>query len=220
MADELLARLAALDTSAVSDAVDRVGRGGVALGLTPVSAGRRIAGRALTVQLGPDDGRENKRHLCSAAVDASGPEHVIVVANDARTDVSSFGGLLAQAARQQKAAGVVIDGVCRDLDEIRAIGLTVYSRGAVPVTARGRVIELAWDVPVHLAGVPVQPSDYILADASGVVVVPAADAAQIVETAEAITRREQQMSAALRAGQPVAQVMGASYEQLARGSSR
>ncbi len=180
MSDDLVARLSRLDACAVSDAMDRAGRTGAALGLGALSTGRRIAGRAVTVQLGPDDGRASKRHLCTAAVEASGPGSVIVVANNARTDAAGWGGILSLAAKTRGVEGVIIDGACRDVDESREFELPVYARVAVPVTARSRVIEYDWDTPVIISGVVVSPGDYVIADASGVVFVPQDRAEEIV----------------------------------------
>ncbi len=84
----LIERLSRLDSCAISDVLDQLGIDGVALGLRAVSGARRIAGRAVTVQLGETNGQPTKRHLCTAAVDASGPGDVIVIAHEGRLDVA------------------------------------------------------------------------------------------------------------------------------------
>jgi regulator of RNase E activity RraA len=201
MDDQLLRRLGKLDSSAVSDALDRFQLHGVSLLLTALSAPKRIVGAAVTVKLGQADAHRAVRHLCTAAVDASGPGCVVVIDHSGRTDVE----------------GVVIDGACRDLDETRELGLTLYGRCAVPVTARGRIVEKAWNVAVQIDGVEVQPGDLVIADASGVVFIPIARAAEIVQIAEQIVDRERQMGEAVRAGQSVADVMGATYETMLSG---
>ena len=117
--DKLICRLLALDSCAVSDALDREKIRGVALGLAPLSTLRRIAGRAITVQLATDDGRERTRHLCTAAVEVAGPESIIVVAHRGRLDVAGWGGILSTAASVRGVAGVIVDGAVRDLDETR-----------------------------------------------------------------------------------------------------
>lgn len=214
MSDLLLERLAKLDTCALSDSLDRAGLTGVALGLKALSVDRRIVGRAVTVQLGVDDGRPSKRHLCTAAVEAAGPDSVIVIAHNGRTDVAGWGGILSLAASSRDVAGVVIDGACRDLDESRALGLPIYGLAGVPITARGRIIELDWNVPVSICKVSVAPGDYIIADGSGAVFIPSDVAAAIISTAEKIAERERLMAADVLAGKPVSAVMGASYESM------
>ena len=213
MSSDFVARLAAIDTCAVSDALDRLGVKGAVTGLSPVSHGKRIAGAAVTVQLGPDTGQPAKRHLCTAAVDASGPGKVIVISHG-RTDVAGWGGILSMGAARNAVEGVLIDGACRDVDESREFGLTVYAKAAVPVTARGRIQELDWDVPVDFAGVEVTPGDLVLADASGVVFVPLARAEEIVALAEHIAAREKLMLADVRRGKPMSEVMGTNYETM------
>jgi 4-hydroxy-4-methyl-2-oxoglutarate aldolase len=212
--NDLVQRLAKLDSCAVSDALDRAKIKSVILGLSQLSTAKRIVGEAVTVKLGPDDGRPAKRHLCTAAVEASGPGKIIVIAHNGRQDAAGWGGILSLAATLRKIEGVVIDGACRDLDETREFALPVYGRVAVPITARSRVIEYEWDVPVELSGVRVAPADLVIADASGVVVVPAAQAAAIVTAAEMIAQKEQLMAVDIRAGKLVSVVMGTNYESM------
>lgn len=214
MADTLVDRLAKLDSCAISDAMDREGKGTAILGLERLSTDRRIAGRAVTVQLGAADGRTTSRHLCTAAVEASGAGDIIVIAHEGRLDVAGWGGVLSAAATKRGVEGVVIDGACRDIDESREMGLPVYGRRAVPVTARGRIIEYEWNIPVICAGIEVSPGDYVLADGSGVVVVPQAIAETVIATAERIVAKEKLMAADVEAGKPVSEVMGTDYETM------
>lgn len=215
---ELVQRLRVLDTCAVSDALDALGLPGPLLGLQCVTTLKRMAGAAVTVKLGADDGRASRRHLCTAAVEAAGADTVIVIEHGGRTDVAGWGGILSQAAVQRGVEGVVIDGACRDADESRQLNFPVFARGAVPVTARGRIIELEWDTIISVAGRSVAPGDLVLADGSGVVVVPIASAEAVVAKAETIAARERLMAADIKAGRPVSEVMGASYEDMLKGN--
>lgn len=219
-ATELLARLERLDACAVSDALDQLGEpDGVALGLAPLSTRRRIAGKIITVQLGPANGVAGRRHLCTSAIDAADDSSVIVVANDGRTDVGSWGGILSLGAVRARVRGVVLDGACRDIDEACELDLPVYGRGGVARTARGRVVELSWDVPVTIAGVAAAPGDLVIADASGVVFVRRERAEVVIGRAERIAAKERLMAGAVREGAPMTQVMGADYEHMLDGGS-
>jgi 4-hydroxy-4-methyl-2-oxoglutarate aldolase len=219
---ELISRLRALDTCAVSDALDKHGLPCAVSGLRPLAAQRPTAGRAVTVLLGvpaaapkPAAGADApKRHLSTAAVDASGPGDVIVVAHQGRTDCAGWGGLLSRAAVFRGIDGVVVDGAARDLAEAAQAGLPVFASASTAVTARGRAVEVSWGEPIECAGVPVAPGDLVLADAGGVVVIPSAHAEAVLATAERIAATEAAMAAALEAGRPVSEVMGASYEEL------
>jgi regulator of RNase E activity RraA len=218
---DAIARLRALDTCAVSDALDRHGIRGAVAGLLPLAADRQIAGRAVTVALGPppsDALSGQARHLGTAAVDASRPGDVIVVAHQGRTDCAGWGGLLSRAAAARGIDGVIIDGAARDLTEAAEVGLAVYARMATPVTARGRAVELAWGEPVEVAGVTINPGDLVLADRGGVAVIPVDRAHEVLATAETITATEAAMAEAITAGTPVSDVMGKSYEELTGGN--
>lgn len=214
---DLLERLRRLDTCALSDALDKLGLTGAVIGLAPLTGPARIAGRVGTVKLGPPMEGLPKRHLGTGAIVAARPGDVIVVEHRGRLDVSGWGGLLSRAARRQGIAGVIVDGACRDIDESRELGLPVFARAAVPVTARSRVAEHAFNEPIVVAGIIVRPGDLVLADGSGVVFVEAAKADAIVAAAEDIAAREAAMAAAIDRGEPVDRVMGGNYEDMLRG---
>jgi 4-hydroxy-4-methyl-2-oxoglutarate aldolase len=214
MSVNLVERLRKLDTSAVSDALDRLGLPGAVISLRALAKPQRIAGVAITVQLDRAGDKAPPRHLCTAAVDSCGPNTVIVIAHNGRTDVAGWGGILSLGAVTRKVEGVVIDGACRDLDESRELGLALYGRAAVPVTARGRIVETGWNEPVQIDGCTVCPGDLVIADASGVVFVPTARAAEVLEVAEQVAARERAMTEAVRAGKPLVEVMGMKYEAM------
>jgi 4-hydroxy-4-methyl-2-oxoglutarate aldolase len=207
-------RLSKLDTCSVSDALDKLGLPGAVVGLSPLTVRRRVAGRAVTVKLGAPMEGLPKRHLGAGAVMAAEAGDIIVVEHRGRLDVSGWGGLLSRGAVMKGVAAVVIDGACRDLDESCELGLPVFGRAGVPVTARGRVAEHDFNHPITIAGVAVRPGDLVLADRSGVVFVAGDKAEIIVATAEAIFAREQLMAADIERGRPIGEVMGADYEDM------
>lgn len=211
-------RLLALDTPSLSDALDKLGLPGAAIGLSPMTLKRRIAGKVQTVRLGPAVEGLPKRHLGAAAIMAAQPGDIIVVQHG-RDDVSGWGGLLARGALKQGVAGVVIDGGFRDIDEATELGLPVYGRAAVPVTARGRVAEHAWNETISVAGVSVSPGDLVLADGSGVVFVASEQAETVISAAEDIAGRETLMARDIDAGRPLGEVLGANYEDMLKGDA-
>jgi 4-hydroxy-4-methyl-2-oxoglutarate aldolase len=213
----LTARLAKIDTCVLSDALDRLNIRGVAFGLQRLSSQQRIAGRVITVTLGPAEGAVAPRHLGTAAVDLGGPGDVIVVEHHAHQQAAGWGGILSFAAKAKGIEGVVVDGMCRDIDEAIEFGFPVYGLGAVPATARGRVMEVAFQQPIVVRGVRVGPGDWVLADSSGVVFVPAARMAEVIATAEGLAEREQQMLQRVRNGEAVSAVMTHQYESMLKG---
>ncbi len=217
MTDSLVGRLRRLDASAISDACDREGlEGRVSIGPRPLTGPIRIAGRALTVELGPPAGLTSSRHLCAAAVDAGSADDVLVIAHQGRSDCAGWGGNLSRGARVRHVAGTVIDGAMRDLDEAIEIGYPVFASATTPKTARGRTEEKGWGHRITFDGLMVETGDYVVADSTGVVFVPADRMEKILSVAESIAAKEAAMAADIEAGRPVSEVMGADYEAMLR----
>ncbi len=203
-----LARLRALDTCAVSDALDLLGLPGVVLGprrLWPAPS--VVAGLVRTVQAGPRPDTGPTGHIAAAAVDDSGPEHVLVIANGARADVSCWGGILSVAATRRGIAGVVIDGACRDIAESEELGLPVFGIRTVPTSARGRIVQLDMDCAVEIEGVVVSAGDYVMADATGVAFIPGPRLTDVLDAAERVAEREVAMASSVRQGRSVSDAM-------------
>ena len=208
-------RLRRLDCCAVSDALDRLKLGSVVSGVPQQSGDTRIAGRAVTVKLGIGTGPKGPpRHLGTAAVDAAGPDDVIVVEQRSGIEAGSWGGLLTLGAKLRGVAGVVCDGPVRDIDEARAQGFAIFARSLTARTARGRIVELGTNVPVLFETVKVEPGDYVIADRSAVIFIAAAYIARVLDAAETIAAKEAAMAKALMAGEPISQVMAADYEHM------
>lgn len=213
---EAVERLLRLDTCAVSDALDALGMKGATFGVRPMWNCPRIAGRVMPVKIQPVGLTPAREHLGVPAIMASRPGDVIVVDHGGRMDVSAWGGLLSLAAERQGVAGVLVDGACRDVDEYQARQFPVFARGAVPITARGRVMQQAWNVEIQFAGVAVLPGDLVLADHSGIVFIPQSRADIVLEHAEAVFAKEARMAQAIMEGKPLDQVMGG-YEGMLKG---
>ncbi|TKT78356.1 RraA family protein [Aquamicrobium sp. LC103] len=121
-----------------------------------------------------------------------------------------LGGGVAFAARMAGAIGVVIDGPCTDPDEILETGLPVWCRGVSSITTRLNDLGGAINVPVSCGNVPVLPGDFVMADATGVLVIPADEAAEVAE--EALTRqaRAGRNRGRIEAGEKLGDLSGAS----------
>jgi len=167
----------------------------------------RIAGFAATVELEPLTGEHAGAHVLTEAIAQAGAENVIVIANGGRTDVSSWGGIVSVGAAMRSIRGVITDGACRDIDQARDLGFPVFARAQVPVTARGRLRQKAAGAPVRLGQVTVRPGDVVMADEGGVVVIPRARAAEVLQAARGVRAREEQIEREVRAGVPLPQAM-------------
>lgn len=218
--DDAVKRLQRLDCCAVSDAMDKLGLHGTVSGLAQLATTRRIAGRVVTYRLVPaaeaPPATGAPRHLGTTAVEACKPGDVIVVEQRTGIDAGSWGGILSLGAKVRQVAGVIADGPVRDVDEARSLDFPVYGRSATARTARSRVAEAETNGPITVGDVRVEPGDYVIADASGVVFIPAAQIERLLDAAEMIAGREAAMARALLAGKPISQVMGADYEHMLR----
>jgi 4-hydroxy-4-methyl-2-oxoglutarate aldolase len=213
--EPIVERLLKLDTCAVSDGMDRLGLMGATYGVRPMWPCPKIVGRAVTMKIKPVGLDKAKQHLGTLPIDAAQPGDVIVIDNGGRPDTSCWGGLLALAAKTKGISGVVIDGACRDIDESRDVGFPVYARGAVPMTARGRVMQETYNQEIEFAGVQVHPGDLVIADGSGVVIIPRSKEEEIVREAEAVAATEARMAEGIRQGMSVLEVLEKlGYEQM------
>jgi 4-hydroxy-4-methyl-2-oxoglutarate aldolase len=212
---DLTRRLGRLDTCAVSDALDSLGIEGVVRGIQCLTTRQAIAGSVVTVRLGPADREASSRaHLGTAAIEAATPGQIIVITNDAGTAAASWGGLLTLAATRAGVAGVIVDGAVRDVDEASDLTFPVFARMSVPTTARGRTVELSTNAPIDVCGIEVHAGDFAIADGTGVVIVPSARAAEVVDAAERIAAREAAIAAEISRGTPVSEAMGKNYEDM------
>ena len=211
----LVARLEKLDACAVSDALDSLQMSGAESGIPRRSTRQRIAGVVQTVKLHdqPPAGG-SKRHLGTAAIESADNHTIIVVEQRTGIDCAGWGGVLANAAKVKGVRGVIMEGPARDIDEYEEIGFPVFSRFTTPHTARGRVYEQSFGEPIQVGEARVAAGDYVIADASGIVFIPAARAEEVISIAEKIAEKERLMTADVLAGKPVSEVMGTNYENM------
>jgi 4-hydroxy-4-methyl-2-oxoglutarate aldolase len=216
MTNDVSKRLAAFDCCALSDTMDRLGLDGCVTGLSAGLPGRRIAGRVRTMRLAagsPPPGAP-VRHLGASTIDAAETGDIIVIEQPSAIDAGCWGGLLSHAAVLKGIAGIVADGLVRDIDEIRELSLPVFCKGYTARTARGRVYECATGEPVQVGGLTVEPGSHVVADTSGVVFIRQEDVEQVIAVASEIAAREQAMASKLSAGETASSVLGASYEHM------
>lgn len=205
-----LARCARLSTSTWSDALDECGIAGVIEGLAQRGGSGRFAGAAVTVKhtTGPL-GRYDKADFgVGRMLDAVGPGQVLVVDMDGAA-VSTCGGLASGAAKKKGVAAIVIDGACRDLDEVRATGLWLASRHVTPTTGKTRVKLQAIGAPVTIGGIGIEAGDLIVGDDTGIVRIPRTDALRVLEVAEAKLAEDHAVERGLKSGQSFAEAAAA-----------
>lgn len=199
---EQLTRCRAVPTSSWSDALDRLGLPGVCQGLTLRSGHGSIAGTAVTVKerVGVRGTYDPKDFAVGAMLDSVSPGSVLIVEMGG-APVSTFGGLAAHAAVQRGVSGLIVDGGCRDIEEIRAAGLWVSSRHVTPTSGRSRVLIEGINVPITVCGITINPGDYIIGDETGIAAVPPDRVVEALAVAEELTAQDVRFSAALDRGE-------------------
>ena len=184
-----------LPTGNVCDAQGRVGA--MDYRIKPVSEMSQFCGTVLTVDSGPRD------NLAAwAALEIAGPGDIILITTGGHLESSVVGDLYVGMAKNAGVAGIVTDGVVRDLPGINAVGIPVFARGVCPNSpwknGPGRV-----GLPIVIGGVGVNAGDIVVGDQDGVVVVPRQTALAVVEGLKAVLEKERKMEANVKAGMTV-----------------
>lgn len=198
--------LQSVNTTNISDAMDKLRIHGVLDGIKCVTNNQlRVFGRAVTVKL-TKKRIDNPAHLGIEAIEFAKTGHVIVMGNEGRTEMACWGGILSTAASIKGISTVIIDGACRDVDEINELGFSVYARAVSLRSARNRVYQEALNVPINVSDVQIKPSDIIVADENGVVCIPQEYEGSILSQAWELYQLETDMISKIKSGISIAEV--------------
>jgi 4-hydroxy-4-methyl-2-oxoglutarate aldolase len=188
---ELIERLLEIDVSALSDAdkslpiVDHAVRAMI--------PDVRMAGPAFTVVA------ENDHLPVMTALAEAAPGDVLVIATNGGTR-AVFGELVATEAQRRGLAGIVVDGLCRDLRGLRRIGLPAFARGTTPRSGTA-VSRAAHGTTIGCGGIEVSPGDVVFGDDDGLLIAPPDRIAAALDAAELIARSERAILAAQERGE-------------------
>ena len=195
--DENVQRASKLDTTAISDAMDRLGIPGQCLGIKPLDPRFRVAGRAFTLLYGPAGVPPG---TVGDFIDDVPPGSVIVIDNGGRENATVWGDILTMVAHKRGIAGTVIDGACRDTNLSREIGYPMFSRSYSMRTGKDRVQLEALGGAVNIGDARVLAGDILRGDGDGVVAIPQAHENDILTIAEEIDSTEEKIRRAVMEG--------------------
>jgi regulator of RNase E activity RraA len=186
-----------LDTTSLSDALDRLGIAGQCLNIKPLDHRFRMAGRAFTILYGPAGVPPG---TVGDYIDDVAAGSVVVLDNGGRENATVWGDILTWVAHRRGIAGTVVDGACRDTQLSRELAYPLFSRSYSMRTGKDRVQVEGINVTVNIGEARVSPGDILRGDADGVLVIPREHEDAVLEAAEEIDEVEQRIRDAINEG--------------------
>jgi 4-hydroxy-4-methyl-2-oxoglutarate aldolase len=201
---ELIDRLAAIPyTGAVSDILDEMGWPNQSLpsSIQSLVPGQTLAGSALTLRGEPttsDDPNIIFVPFLKMLGDVRPGSVLVYETND--DNAAHLGELSSETAKFRGARGAVIDGGARDTEYMVRLGFPVFSRYRTMRDIRGRWRLTAYNVPITVGGVAIQPGDLVLGDRDGVIIIPQQIAEEVITKAEEVVNTENLVRKAILKG--------------------
>jgi 4-hydroxy-4-methyl-2-oxoglutarate aldolase len=189
--DTLFERLRAVDTTTLSDVGKQLRV--MDAGLRPLRLGLKLVGRAVTVAAADD-----LMPVLDGLARAGGGDVLVVDGGGSARALA--GELFGSEALRRSLAGIVIDGACRDTNQLRQLPLPFYARGLSPRAAGAKAVP-GEPGAVRCGGVDVAPGDVLVGDDDGIVVGSTAELAAVLDAAEALQATEASMLSAIQAGE-------------------
>lgn len=166
----------------------------------PLLPAMKVVGRAMPVVMIDVHGPQKKPFgLLTEALDDLKPGEIYLAGGGARR-CAYWGELLTAASRTRGAAGAVVDGYHRDTPQVLEQQWPVFSRGAYAQDSSVRTQVADFRCPVEIGGVWIQPGDLVFGDLDGVVIVPRAREAEVIDLALKKARAEKVVRKAIEGG--------------------
>jgi 4-hydroxy-4-methyl-2-oxoglutarate aldolase len=206
---EMSERYKKLYTGALGDILDKRGYRHQILPyyIKPIRDDMMIAGPAFTGYGEPhSDPTEDDTSMRLAMLEEITPHSISVWATHGDFSAAHWGEIMSTAARQRGCTGAVVDGGVRDTSFILDMSFPVFCRFKCPASSIERWSIRKFQVPIIIGQTEIMPGDFIVGDIDGVVVIPQADAYDILTEAEEISVRERKMRGELRKGVGITEV--------------
>jgi 4-hydroxy-4-methyl-2-oxoglutarate aldolase len=197
---EQLLEFLKLPTGNVGDANGK--KGCMSPNIKPVDPKCHLAGKAVTVECYPGDNLALHQGIYAAQ-----PGDVLVYNIHGYNGAGHFGDIMATACQARGIAGVVMDGSCRDSEDMKEMGFPIFATAYNPSgTVKESLAKI--NVPIVCGGVLVNPGDIIVGDCDGVVVIPADKAEEVLQKAQGIFNKEIEVRKQLLAGKTTLEIYG------------
>lgn len=203
-------------TGTVSDLLDSMGLHSVvaATYVPPVIPGKKIVGTAVTLRSIPErktvtQGLHDKDFIRMASREVhylAEPGDILVADMGGNRDISNMGGQSVAVAVQEGLAGAVVNGAIRDIASCRKLDFPVWAKGMTPITGKCRIEAIEINGPVTLHDIQVIPGDLVIADDSGICVVPADRVQQVLDEVRSISRDEEVMRELIHKNAPISEL--------------
>lgn len=202
VAPELVSSAQGLATATVHEAGGKIGA--MPHEIKPVHPHFRICGPAVTVHSPPGDNL-----WLHYAIYAAQSGDVLVVHVEDKFDHGYWGEVMSTAAKARNLGGLVIDGCVRDFELLGEVGFPVFARGlCIRGTAKDREAYGAVNPSLSFGGLNVEPGDLVFGDNDGVVVVPQARAAEVINASRQRDEDEVAICKRLMAGETTLDIYG------------
>lgn len=179
---------------------DAMHKKGAMIGIRPLRPGLKCVGPAFTCRTIDGDWAKTVE-----AIEKASPGDVLVIDAGSRS-ISPWGELATWSCKMRGIAGVILDGPARDVDDILEMGFPVFSRSTAPNAGEPKGFgEL--QVDIECGGIGVSPGDWIVADDSGIMVIPAHRAAEIANRALDVRERESRIREEIKRGSTLSEVL-------------
>lgn len=190
-------------TTNVSDVLDSLGINGAVASshISPIISGKKIVGPAVTLRNIPERKTPTQGYVDKESIKMSTREvyylaeegDVLVADAGGNLDVSNMGGQSCTVAKTRGLAGNIVNGVVRDSSTIKELDYPVWSYGSTPITGKFRIETIEINGPVTLHNIVVYPGDLMVADDSGICVIPYDKVEYVLQEVKSIDEEEEKM---------------------------
>lgn len=200
-------------TTTVSDVLDSLGISGTVPGsyISPIISGKKVVGPAVTVRNIPErktttQGYIDKEFIKMSTRDIyylAEPGDVLLTDTGGNLDISNMGGQSCKVAKSRGLAGNIVNGAVRDVSTIKNIDYPVWSCGRTPLTGKFRIEAIELNGPVTLFDILVEPGDLLVADDSGICVIPYDKVDYVLKEVQSIVKEEAKMEELIVSKAPI-----------------